>query len=504
MVVTAIVVLSAVVFLLLVRVVSRVKHGAAGGGGTSLLHTTRLPSRHNNNATSLDLPHPLDKSFFRYSESAPICSTNESNAPPLDAKDVDYTLVTQLSSDRLWMMEHHCQRWGHDHPISVAIFTNETLDVVLDRLVGEFSCHTAQLTVQVLDSNTYPVDEYPVNVLRNMALRGIHTSHVVYVDVDFWTSEHMYETLMTDYIRQELAYDYQLALVLPAFSLFRQCVDYIDCRENNFRWFPFSFSDLYVMLKHKRGFIFDPTNKGGHGSTKYKDWLQQKPGSLVDIDCLVSKRYEPFLVVRYCHELPPFQEGFTGYGKNKMTWAMQLIREGYGLSQVGGAYLCHYPHLESESRLSWNQAPQELQMPNKKKNDNSHDNHHHQQQQQQQQYDNNKHHSSHSSPESDGEETNSSSSSTHAIIRKGAPTFRLLRPQQAKGPVDFKDFKRGQVDELFVQFREWLQTEIPDQTQIPLCDAATDDDAKLWIDRDRDRDQNRNAGGTAGVVLDSQ
>ena len=50
------------------------------------------------------------------------------NAPPsckqmIDYKDIDYTLVTHSSEDRLWMMEHHCLRWGHYNPISIAIFT---------------------------------------------------------------------------------------------------------------------------------------------------------------------------------------------------------------------------------------------------------------------------------------------------------------------------------------------------------------------------------------------
>jgi len=60
------------------------------------------------------------------------------------------------------------------------------------------------------------------------------------------------------------------------------------------------------------------TNFGGHGSTRYAEWLEQKPDQLLPIECVHSNRYEPYLVVRYCSQLPPFQKIFSGYGKNKV------------------------------------------------------------------------------------------------------------------------------------------------------------------------------------------
>jgi hypothetical protein len=191
---------------------------------------------------------------------------------------------------------------------------------------------------------------------------------------------------------------------------------------------PFSLSELSDMLKHKQGFIFDPTNKGGHGSTLYPEWVRQPIGELLPIQCLKSNRYEPFVVVRYCHDLPPFQAAFSGYGKNKMTWMMQLIRSGYTLSQVGGAYLCHYPHLDSNSRQHWNEAPDKLQV---------------------------------------GTDSN--------------PQVR--KPKKSDGDLQLHQYKRGQVDQLFLEFRKWLEESVEDQRVVPMCKNAQDDDTKLWIDQ---------------------
>ena len=51
----------------------------------------------------------------------------------------------------------------------------------------------------------------------------------------------------------------------------------------------------------------------------YDLWMAQRAGTVAPIPCLRSERYEPYLVVQHCKALPPCQEHFTGYGKNKIS-----------------------------------------------------------------------------------------------------------------------------------------------------------------------------------------
>ena len=98
-----------------------------------------------------------------------------------------------------------------------------------------------------------------------------------------------------------------------------------------------------------------------------------------------------------------------------MTWVMQLRRAGYTFWQLGkGAFVVHYPHLDSPSRIAWNNAPE-------KRNDPA---------------------------------------------------------------VQWQAYKRGQMDHLFVQFRDWLNT-LDDLTQTFFCADKLDDDSRLWYDRNR-------------------
>jgi len=379
--------------------------------------------------------------FRLSSEGAPEC--HELRSPD----EITVTLVTQVSHDRLWMLEHHCDRYRNQrgglfdqHAMSIAVYSNATLDAVLGemRAMGcGVATHdgdaSAPVQVSVLDGRIHGAwDNFPVNELRNLALSKVRTTHILYIDVDFWPSDDLYEIIMgaddgakpknnnddfspSDAIRRELFDDPKLALVIPAFQLWRQCKEWEDCLEDNLPHMESARTYeglIREITEHKSITVFDPTNKGGHGSTDYRVWFSQEEGSLYDIECLQSNRYEPFVMVRYCRDLPPFQTAFAGYGKNKVTWMMQVIAAGYVFSQVGGVHLVHYPHLDSASRQVWNGGVRKTDWPSRK-----------------------------------------------------------------------KESKRGRIDALFVAFKTWLDTTIPaGARRLELCEDAQDDDSKLWVE----------------------
>lgn len=346
--------------------------------------------------------------FHLISKRAPMCT------PLLSPEDVTFTLVTQLSDDRLWMMEHHCHRWTAA-PISIAVFTDRTADQIRHDLQS-MHCQTDLISIQTLQG--YSDEDYPVNVLRNLALSVVKTTHVVYVDIDFWESLDLSHTLHLH--RDTLYQDPKAAFIVPAFQLNRQCVEWRDCREKNIPVMPTDKRHLLDLMFERRADPFDPTNVGGHGTTRYGDWFDQTADQLLPIECIKSNRYEPYLVFRYCRDLPPFQEAFSGYGKNKMTWVMHLRRKGWTFWQLGESFVVHYPHLDSKSRMHWN---------------------------------------------------------------GGENGEQLRRPQDADN-IDWLAFKRGQVDHTFILFRDWLMQHVRDEARTPLCEDAMNDDERLWVDKD--------------------
>ena len=102
---------------------------------------------------------------------------------------------------------------------------------------------------------------------------------------------------------------------------------------------------------------------------------------------------------------------------------MQLRRSGYLFSQIGGAFLAHYPHLESKARIEWSKKPA-------------------------------------------------------AMETRGHSAKRLLEDKDHD--IDWRSFKRARTDALFLDFKEWLDGTVEDESRVPMCKEALNDDDKLW------------------------
>mmetsp|Transcript_24368 Transcript_24368/g.28227 ORF Transcript_24368/g.28227 Transcript_24368/m.28227 type:complete len:296 (-) Transcript_24368:738-1625(-) len=182
--------------------------------------------------------------FIKTLNNAPKCTL-------LSSQDINYTLATHCSEDRLWMMEHHCKRWGYDNPISLAMYTKQSVENIYS-ILEKLGCHREHLMIQIIsqeENNTKDevlslntqrhthknsissllstregsAYDYPINKLRNMAVEGVKTSHVLVLDIDFWESINLYNTLNRNDVRKALAADDKLAIVVPAFQLRRGC-----------------------------------------------------------------------------------------------------------------------------------------------------------------------------------------------------------------------------------------------------------------------------------------
>lgn len=134
---------------------------------------------------------------------------------------------------------------------------------------------------------------------------------------------------------------------------------------------------------------------------------------------------------------------------------MQLRRVGYKFSQVGGAFLVHYPHLDSKSRLEWNKRP------------------------------------------IDDASASASGGGGGGGGRVGAP---VAYNEETADKFDWGKFKRARVDALFYDFKRWLEENVPDDSRVPKCEDALNDDYSLWVHRDGGGMDNDEEGG--GVTVE--
>jgi hypothetical protein len=230
----------------------------------------------------------FEGTFF---DSAPACT-------PLTTDQVSFTLVTQLSMDRLFSMKYHCQRWPSPLPISIAIYLPQDSPYDETHVAQELGgCDLRRMKITVLKGSSSNMGRYPVNLLRNLAIRSAKTSHVAYTDSDFLISDGLHEDLMA--MAPTVANDSLAAIVIPAFVYHSACpVDKENClAKERKHGVPKTKERLLKLWAKKRG--ENPNVKPGfhgvhyHGSTKYGEYKNQT--SPLIIPCITNYLYEPYL-----------------------------------------------------------------------------------------------------------------------------------------------------------------------------------------------------------------
>jgi hypothetical protein len=296
------------------------------------------------------------------------CFSSMSECTPLKSSDVSFTLTTQLSPDRLWIMGHQCQRWPAPLQIAIAVYlppnapSNEE-SRILDRLEHELQCDLTRMHITIYRASPdSPIDQYPVNTLRNLAFQSVTTTHVAYIDSDFLISDGLHEDLLST-TAEVLANDARAAIVMPAFDYMTDCKitrqqeEVLSCLRGEWDMVPKHHENIVALLaketrpRVKTGFQKTRSGKNKyHGTTMYKTWLQNQT-TAIPIPCIKTATYEPYLVVRVCRDLPQFPEVFKGWGFNKVVWIKILLKKlGYRLWQVPRGFVMHIPHELSISR----------------------------------------------------------------------------------------------------------------------------------------------------------
>ncbi|XP_055231334.1 xylosyl- and glucuronyltransferase LARGE1 isoform X1 [Gorilla gorilla gorilla] len=245
--------------------------------------------------------------------------------PAADSTDV--TLVAQLSMDRLQMLEAICKHW--EGPISLALYLS-------DAEAQQFLRYAQGSEVLMSRHNVgyhivYKEGQfYPVNLLRNVAMKHISTPYMFLSDIDFLPMYGLYEYLRKSVIQLDLA-NTKKAMIVPAFETLRYRLS-----------FPKSKAELLSMLDMGTLFTFRyHVWTKGHAPTNFAKWRTATTPYRVEWEA----DFEPYVVVR--RDCPEYDRRFVGFGWNKVAHIMELDVQEYEFIVLPNAYMIHMPHAPS-------------------------------------------------------------------------------------------------------------------------------------------------------------
>ncbi|XP_070785080.1 xylosyl- and glucuronyltransferase LARGE1 isoform X3 [Enoplosus armatus] len=241
--------------------------------------------------------------------------------------NTDVTLVAQLSMDRLQMLEAICKHW--EGPISLALYLSDAeaqqflryaqgSEVLMSR--GNVGYHIVYKEGQF----------YPVNLLRNVAMRQVNTPYMFLSDIDFLPMYGLYEYLRKSVVQLDMA-NTKKALVVPAFETLRYRLSY-----------PKSKAELLSQLDMGTLFTFRyHVWTKGHAPTNFAKWRTATTPYRVQWEA----DFEPYVMVR--RDSPEYDRRFVGFGWNKVAHIMELDAQEYEFVVLPNAYMIHMPHAPS-------------------------------------------------------------------------------------------------------------------------------------------------------------
>uniref|UniRef100_A0A914WFW9 Glycosyltransferase-like protein LARGE2 n=1 Tax=Plectus sambesii TaxID=2011161 RepID=A0A914WFW9_9BILA len=254
----------------------------------------------------------------------------------MEERPADVTLVTQLSMDRLQMLEQLLSQW--EGPVSVALYLSDSETNQLLRFAAD-SPHIAHRTNVAFHIVYKQGSLYPVNYLRNVALNASMTPFVYLADVDFLPMFGLYDVLRQAVVAQGSMQN--KAMVVPAFEA------------HGYRSpFPRSKAELINQLDAGRLIVFrqDVWAKG-HVPTDYDRWRSAAAPYSVGW----QPDYEPYVVVG--RHVPKYDPRFLGFGWNKVSHIMLLDALGYDFVVLPNAFIVHQPHAPSFEIAKYRSSP---------------------------------------------------------------------------------------------------------------------------------------------------
>jgi len=184
--------------------------------------------------------------------------------------------------------------------------------------------------------------------------------------------------------------------------------DCVGLLKQNSSFIPQTFDAMKHCINETRcSVVYKVVNYYGHSSTDYESWLEKiwytdedeaatggktevsdasgKNGKKVvrdirPIPCFDAvDHYEPYLIMRWCprtghpgasqrRPIPPyFDERFTGYGEDKISWLHHLRKRGYRFYILPEGFAVHHPHPWSGASVTWGKEADGLRLEMQKR-----------------------------------------------------------------------------------------------------------------------------------------
>lgn len=242
------------------------------------------------------------------------------------------TLAVPMTSDRVLRLEAMSRLYGGG-PMVAAVLVRDEEDAAIFRAVWMRKAwlrHHVDITfVRRIETPQKRLLE--INALRNIAVRAVQTTFVMMADVDMTPATNSFACVRdgnATWLGELLPLGEKRMLTVPVFISdvqHRPATDKVE---------------LQNLLRHQAGTSYCLNSQR---SNKIKRWYRERDAS----ETRFLTDYEPYGIVRR-DQYPVYDERFSGYGFNKISWAYGSELGGWRIFVLPDAFLTHLNHVEND------------------------------------------------------------------------------------------------------------------------------------------------------------
>jgi glycosyltransferase-like protein LARGE len=242
------------------------------------------------------------------------------------------TLATQTTVSTLPRLLQLLERWGG--PISCAVHLPDpsAIQTLYDFVQKQNKTFHELVAFHVMLEKPSSAFGYPINRMRNLALKNIDTEYFFICNVDFLPRKNAHSRLLKFLSTKSVAKDkFRKLYVLPAF-------EFHNSKGTRLQNVPKSKLQLLSMLSSRKLQPFHMnSNVTGHQWRKCADTGQAYP-----ID--YRSMFEPY-VVGAQYGIPTFNEQLRGFGMNETAWVLEAHLMGYQFEVLCDQFVVRMDHL---------------------------------------------------------------------------------------------------------------------------------------------------------------
>ncbi|ELU08592.1 hypothetical protein CAPTEDRAFT_191108 [Capitella teleta] len=251
----------------------------------------------------------------------------------------DVTLVTQLTISRVGRLEQVLDKWKG--PVSAAFHVDESPNDVIQAICDNKVLSNRNNLYIHLMRKTGRL--YPINQLRNLALKCVSTGFSFLSDVDFIPHQNLYNE-SKQIVSKNIEGSKKRAYVVAAFGVQEakgtnkaKAVEFPESKEKLLKLWD----SKMIEPVHFAKFIH------GHYQTNYTRW--RNATEIYPIQWYTH--YEPYVIVKTT-ETPAYDGTFIERYFDKVSHIFHLHKAGFDFWGIPNVYIVHMPHSSSKKNMS--------------------------------------------------------------------------------------------------------------------------------------------------------